>query len=244
VSYAPRVLAVAALAPRLLENRTEVLREVLQVAKAVILDERSRAEALAALAPQLPQDLAIEAIQTARGLSSSGNRALALGSIIRYLPEDKRSNMLGELLQTIRETTDESIWVKTIATVVPNVPSLNLEAWLQIAREIQGPADRTTALAAFARHLQEAARIGALHEILAAAGATRQKEGAGSLARPLERYIYEKQMVELFENAGVKTRQEFLVQLLNAIPAMAYLEGVVGLREVRRAVCQTAKWFP
>jgi hypothetical protein len=78
---------LADFAPHLPETeRRAVLRDALEAARA-ISDDSARADALAALAPHLPEALLRDALETVRAISDDSARARALACLAPHLPE-------------------------------------------------------------------------------------------------------------------------------------------------------------
>ncbi|RMF22823.1 MAG: hypothetical protein D6765_13835, partial [Bacteroidetes bacterium] len=101
-------------------KRQEVLFEALDIAREIV-DERYRAEALAALAPHLPekkrQEVLREALEVARAIENEGNRAEALSALTPHLPEA----LLSEALDVAREIEEEMLRAWALAALAPRL---------------------------------------------------------------------------------------------------------------------------
>jgi len=71
--------------------RSQLLTEALAAVRA-IEEAEARTQALAALAPHLPEDLLAEALNAAREIRDERYRARALAALAPYLPDHLRQN--------------------------------------------------------------------------------------------------------------------------------------------------------
>ncbi len=92
---------------------------------------RSRARALAALAPHLPPDLLRAALQAAAGIADDGSRAEALAPLAPHLPPD----LLRAALQAAAGIADDGYRAEALAALAPHLPPDLLRAqWPQTLR--------------------------------------------------------------------------------------------------------------
>ncbi len=179
-----QVEALIELASKLLPSSSEVLKKALKAARN-INDEESRSQALAAIAPHLPeterQKVLDEALNAAlkiedRYADSAKNdrvRSQALAAIAPHLPETE-PQLLEEALNAARNINDEESRSKALAAIAPNLSETErqkevLEKALNAARNINNEESRSHALAAIAPHLPETERQKVLQEALNAA---------------------------------------------------------------------------
>ncbi|MCS6881947.1 MAG: hypothetical protein NZU74_11490 [Chloroflexaceae bacterium] len=146
----------------------------LEVARAID-DEQYRAEALAALAPHLPEPLLGAALAAARAIEDAGRRAEALAALAPRLPEA----LLGEALAAARAIEDEGRRAGALGALAPHLPEALLGEALAAARALKDEERRAgalTALAALAPRLPPADQVEVLGAALAAARALKDEE--------------------------------------------------------------------
>jgi len=146
----------------------DLLRDVLAMARRIAHeDARSRALALAALAPYLPEreraSLLNEALDAARYERNQEYRSSVLTALVPHWPEHERAAVLKEALDAACSIGDEKNRSRALAALVPHLPervrARVLSEALAAARSIgtarsQGDEwDRFRALAALAPHL-------------------------------------------------------------------------------------------
>jgi hypothetical protein len=140
----------ALLATRKLDepDRSEASKMGLEAAQA-IGSESSRAEALAALAPQLegePKAIALaQALQAAQAIGNEYARADVLAALVPQL----EGALLVQALQATQAIRDESSRARALAALVPQLEGALLAQALQAAQAIRNEYARATALAAF-----------------------------------------------------------------------------------------------
>jgi hypothetical protein len=189
---AHRAAALGSLAPRLPDReRTRALADALAAVRAIGSERQpseavsaaewiaqSRANALAALAPQLPEDLLPEALAVAQTIRNDLNRSQALAALVPQLPDD----LLGEALATAGAIWYQRSRSQALAALAPRLPDDLLPEALAAARAIEDEQSRCEALAALAPRLAEDERAEVLAEALAAAQAIRHDGRSAVLA--------------------------------------------------------------
>jgi hypothetical protein len=151
------------------------LEDALAAARAIPNWHGGPADALAGVAPHLPQPLRGEVLQEVlakkRAIRDTDDRTLALVSLAPHLSK----SLLKEALVAAREIRVEDDRAEALIGLVPYLPepvkSKVSDKALAAARAIRLSEDRTKALATIASHLPEPLRSQVLQEALAAAGA-------------------------------------------------------------------------
>ncbi|NPA91581.1 MAG: hypothetical protein GXO55_09070, partial [Chloroflexi bacterium] len=110
-----------------------------------------RAEALAALAPHLPEDLMAQALGAARMIASDRYRAEALAALAPHLPQD----LMAQALVAARKIRDQDHRALALAALAPHLPQDLMAQALDAARKIESAQYRAKALAALAPRLAE-----------------------------------------------------------------------------------------
>ena len=263
-----RAEALLALAPQLLEPvRAEARQEIKAIGKLNRI-----AEALFALAQYLPKaeraEAFAEARRAAKAIGDDKIRAGALVALAPYLPEAERAEALAEVRRTA-----QAIWggwsrvevqyewgdAKTLVALAPYLPEAErAEALAEVRRTAQaiwGGRNRAEApegfgdamrLVALAQHLPVAERSEALAEALRAVQAIGDGCGKalGMLAPHLPEALQERALVNFTQRGGRIRRSDFLFQLPAFYETVARLDGPTGLREIKRAIKDTTRWFP
>jgi hypothetical protein len=151
-----------------------LLRNALKAARAISFDG-SRARALAALAPHLPETerpaVLRDALEAARAISDNVVRAHVLAALAPHLPETERPAVLRDALETARAISDDDSRARALAALAPRLPETLLRDALEVARAISDDDSRARALAALAPLLPEPL----LNRLEAAQAATLEK---------------------------------------------------------------------
>jgi hypothetical protein len=149
------------------EDQPAVLAQALDTAT-VITDGKSRAGALARLAPHLPPDLLAQALTTATTITNDQYRAAALTGLAPHLPPD----LLAQALTTATTITNDQYRALALTRLAPHLPPDLLAQALAGATAVSKPYYRGQALNRLAAHLPPADRPALLNQALAAAFAT------------------------------------------------------------------------
>ncbi len=152
-----RVHVLSSLAPHLLERkREEAMAEALMIAQN--LPEKNargpgspRAEALASLAPHLPEGLLSQALDAAQGIRDEWPRTRVLAALAPHLPEE----LLPQALDAARSIRVEEYRAHVLSALGPRLPKALLAQALDAARSIEDKGYRAYALSALAPHLSE-----------------------------------------------------------------------------------------
>ncbi len=239
--------ALAALVPQLakLGYPAEALAAVQE-----IKHDYFRAEALARLAPYLPEPLLREALTALREISYATNRARALVGLAPYLPRPLLSEGPREALVEIwRMDLVLEYRVEMLAGLAPYLPELLLsESLREVLTKAVNDDDRAKALVGLSMHLPDPL----LDEALAIA---RKIEGddyrAGALAaltQPLSMHLPPIRLYSLWcETLHVlasRTRKCLLSDLQALSPLVAALGEKDAIVETFRAIQDIGRWWP
>ena len=210
-------------------------------------DPRQQVEALAELAPYLPEteraEILQEALAAARVIGYEEFRGWALTRLLPYLPEAECAEVLGEALVTTREIEDEWRRVEALAGLAPHLPESLLQEALAVARAIEDEYWRAEALARLTPRLAELDR---LQEALAVAveSAWMQAEALAGLAPHLSEPLKGETLREALVAAqglperdirilGRNPRAEALVKLAPHLPETLLREALAMARELK-----------
>jgi len=157
------------------EQRERAVREALTAARGIEREEQ-RAQALASLAPYLPETLLREALDVARTIRDARIRAGALLSLIEYLPASQYAPVLEEALAAARDLRegnpqDEEFRDRALGLAQQG---RSLEA-LAAAQRIQDAHLRIETLLALSHHLPPKWEEQALQAIQKAASVLRRR---------------------------------------------------------------------
>jgi hypothetical protein len=138
------------------EDQPAVLAQALDTAT-VITDGKSRAGALARLAPHLPPDLLAQALAGATAVSKPYYRGQALNRLAAHLPPADRPALLNQALAAAFATTDTLDKARALIELVPHFLAIGqsavLDRMLALATAIPDDIYRAEALAVLAPHL-------------------------------------------------------------------------------------------
>jgi hypothetical protein len=208
-----------------------------------------RAAALAALAPQLPEDertrVLGEALSAAQTISHEASRARALAELAPQLPEP----LLGEALSAAQTISDEDSRARVLTALAPQLPEDErtrvLGEALSAAQTISDGYSRAGALAALAPQLPEDERTRVLGEALSAAQTI--SDGylrASSLAAQLSvvsayfRRILVRKLLRV--GAGsIATESTFW----NALGQLIASEGAAACSSAATSLIEMTDWF-
>jgi len=176
----------------------------------------NRVRALGELAPHLPAELLPEALTVARALENSSDRAEVLGELVPHLPAERRVEVLSEALTAARSIGDSCFRVYALGKLVPHLPA---EQRVEVLSEA----------------LTAARSIGDSDERVRA---------LGELAPQLSGNLLQQGFVMLLDVLPRCGRDVALLTVSSFLPFLEKLQGLQGLEEVRRAIVDTARWFP
>jgi hypothetical protein len=109
-------------------------------------DQGFRAEALAALAPFLPEPLLLQALATAQALPDREALAKAVTALTPHLPEPLR-------LRALEQTLQAASYCAELAVLAPHLPDALLTRALEVVLAIGNAGQRSAALAILAPYL-------------------------------------------------------------------------------------------
>jgi hypothetical protein len=162
------IAELAGLAAQLPES---VLRGALSLA-VELPDEWKRHQAVRALAPVLPRQLALEALHHAQAMSRAETRAVCLAALVPSLPDADRMPALDQLLQDIPGIPPEELFgtrADVLAAAASHLTPQQLVIALRLAETIADGDLRAEALGTIGRHLPPAERRATFDDALIAA---------------------------------------------------------------------------
>jgi hypothetical protein len=188
-----RALALAALAPHLVEpERTSMFADGLKAA-GVAKYEETRVEFIAAVGSHLPTELSRQALIMATTISEDYLRANALSVLAPHLPRE----LLRDALQAAKAIEDEGHRLKALEDLAPHLPKALLIEALKATEPVGDEGPRAKALAALAKHLPNALRNRAQMAALETLKAVRDDQSRVEVLRLLAPCLH----VELFGEA-------------------------------------------
>jgi hypothetical protein len=262
-----RVEVLAYLVPLLPEGqRAHVFKEALQTAQG-ICDEPNRTLAMSSLSRWLSEAereaVLKEAVRVAQNFDDAFKRARALTDLAPLLAKGQQADVLEAALHAVRHIADEYDRLHALTVLAPLLPEtqrgyafegalqavrmIAYESFSEPKRAIQPSGEalvRTQLLAAVAPLLPASA----LPEVLQAVGGITDDSVrthvlsilVPSLSEELQKHVLHSSVLNTFW----VNRAALLEVLPYFFPALSKLEGTRTLSEIKRAVCDTAKWFP
>ena len=154
--------------------------------------------------------------------------------------------MFGEALRTATAIGYDGFRAGALGALVPQLPEPSALAQRGDAnrRGDRRRPIRAEALGALAPHLPEALLGEALGHRLAIGDDWGRAYALSGLAPHLREKLQEEALSSLIQSAERLGRPSFLGHIRNFLAVIARLEGPVGIRELRRAVSETGRWFP
>jgi hypothetical protein len=248
-----RTHALNAVAERLPpEQQPAVLAEALTAARA-ISDHKSRAYELRTVAERLPHEqqpaVLAEALTAARAIGDEGSRAYALSAVAERLPPEQQPTVLAEALVAARAIGREDSRNYALSMIAeclpPEQPPVLAEA-MAAAHEIGNEEYRARLLGAIATRVLPKQRSAVLAEVLAAARAIRNERDRTKVLRDISENLPSEQILlqEMLQALTVERRETMLRILGRLIWVFRDLGGERAMRDVARAIIDTAKWWP
>lgn len=171
-------LAAASNLPRQFErvialvNLLDILPEALQEqaftnaleATRLIDNPNTRARALNMLSATLPEHLLPRAREIANTLEDPQRRLSALEVLVNRLPADQRPPLYEQMLQIVGEIRYEYRQSRALLAVAEQLPAEFVTQATELARNIDDPYDRVSALIALAQNTPPSERMGLLRE--------------------------------------------------------------------------------
>jgi hypothetical protein len=239
------LLMALALAP---ESPSSLLKEALQATQD-IADEDCRAAVLKALAlaPQLPVQLVEKVLKAAEHIADESRRlamftALALApeisalSVEEFLKSAQSAGLEVEILQMLRA------WIRFPKTR----RAAAIKETLQLLQRLGSNADADFLHGMLMLQFPEFGRAG-LQDLLQGAQSMDEKMRAERFAIMvpfLPEQLRSGPLLSWLLSTSWQDREALLSILQEFFPALAQLGGSSELAEVKRAICDTARWFP
>lgn len=178
----------------------------------------------------------------------SDDRVRALGGLAPYLPPELGAEVLSEALTAAQNIEDSSDRARALGGLAPHLPPELLSEALAAARNIEDNFDRARALGGLALHLPPELGAEVLSEALAAArnikDSSDRAHALGELASQLSGNLRQQGFEELLAVLPRCERHLSLTAITSFFPFLGECQGPKGLEEVRRAIIDTARWFP
>ncbi|MCI0559794.1 MAG: hypothetical protein MN733_14990 [Nitrososphaera sp.] len=172
-----------------------------------------QAQVLTGLAPHLPTDQLLVALEIARFIKDEFYRVEALTGLAPHLSPELRTQVLTDALETTRAIKDEVFRAKALTYLAPLLPPELLPVVKETALTIQKVADRANALTHLVPFLPPELRAEVLAEALAAARATKNDE----LYKP---YVHVEALAGLTIHLPPELRVEVLAEALASAQAI------------------------
>jgi hypothetical protein len=139
----------------------------------------ARGKALAALAPQLPEELLGKALSVAETIDDTLWRALALAALAPRLPAEEREGVVVDVLEAADTIGDETARARALTTLVPELPEELLGEASSAVETLSDSVLRVQAWAALAPRLTGQEREDLVYEALNAAAAIDEQRARG-----------------------------------------------------------------
>jgi hypothetical protein len=166
---------------------------------------------------------------------------------VPHLPAELRTEVLAEALTAASMASSEDC-AEALRTLAPHLPAEVLAEALTAARSIADSFWRARALGALVPHLPAELHAEVLAEALTAARSIADSfwraAALGALAPQLSGNLLQQGFEELLDVLPRCIRHSSLFALSSFVPVLAEVQGPKGLEEVRRAIIDTACWFP
>ncbi|HEX2184558.1 MAG TPA: hypothetical protein VHN78_03515, partial [Chloroflexota bacterium] len=224
------------------EGRAAPLSEALADVKAIgeHAEDSSVREALADLAPQLPQPMLGEALRTARRISHRGHRAWALATLVPHLSGARRIRVIGEALSDAGATDDDYARLAAVETLASCLPQRFVPQALSVAQGIGDSIWCQSALVTLAPRMTPRQRTQLLGEdwetAYAEAARTERVLALASRAAHLPEEERGRAAHEALSIRDDSSRLEALVALIPHLPERARDEALTAGLTLARAI--------
>ncbi|MCY6492803.1 P-loop NTPase fold protein [Leptolyngbya sp. GGD] len=158
-----KIEALVELASELLPSPLDVLQQALLVAQS-LEDSSDKAQAISAIAPQLPEfqqkEVLQQALTMAQSLEDSSDKAQAISAIAPQLPESQQKEVLQQALtmaQSLENSFDKAQAISAIAPQLPESATDLLQQALLAAQSLEESYFKALVLIAVAPQLPESA---------------------------------------------------------------------------------------
>ena len=171
-------------------------------------------------------------------------RADVLDALAPHLPLALRAEVLSEALTVARTIKDSSARAQVLSALAPHLPSALRAETLAVARTIEDSSARAQVLSALVPHLPPALLSEALTVARTIEDSYYHAQVLGALAPQLSGKLLQQRFEELLAVLPRCERALSLFVVSSFFPFLEACQGPKGLEEVRRAIVDTARWFP
>ena len=224
----------------------DLLAHALAIATA-ITGEDARAEALTALAPQLPPeqraDVLAEALAAATAITDDCSRAGTLTALVPQLPPEQRADVLARALAATTAITDDYVRPEAFSNLAEHLPPDLLAQALAAAAAVTGDSARGEALSALAEYLPP--------DLLGQALAATPKESIQAMTGLLDRgqSILSSErngtlLGLLRASLGGIDRISCLSIITLMAPTIAEIGGSGAVQECIKSITDVHRWWP
>jgi hypothetical protein len=235
-SEGPRAHALGSLAPHLSPDQ---IVDALAAAK-VIGDEEDCARALGSLAGHRSQDQNTKTLAAAKAINNEGPRAEALGSLVPHLSPDQ----IADALAVAKEIGDEEGRALELGWIAPYLSPDQIADALAAAKEIGHEGNRADALGSLAPYLSPDQITDALAAAKEIGEDWPRAQALSSLALYALPIQYATLIDSLAETAAKLPRYQALATVSAFMHISAGFRSADGLDDIRRAISDTARWYP
>jgi hypothetical protein len=118
-----------------------------------IKNQNTRARALTMISDRFPPELLERALDVANTLEDPQRRMTALAALASRLPDERRPAVFGHILSIVEEIRYEYRQARALVTIAPKLPPDMIAHAVEIARGIEDPYDRVSALIALTQNI-------------------------------------------------------------------------------------------
>jgi hypothetical protein len=224
-----------ALLAELVEKGVWTVDEGLTYARRVPVPH-TRAQALAALVPQLPESMResalVEALANARVTTDETARARVLVALARHLTEA----LLAETLNVAQGITDEAARALALVALSPRLPEALLIEVYESSRVIRGKTYRVNVLTALAPHVDSVRRAKILDEALTIAHSIEDKTERARALMSLAAHLSTQRRRRKLRGAALEAAHSIEDQPIRANALAALASEVPRMRQRRKIV--------
>ncbi|MCY7273648.1 MAG: hypothetical protein LH702_07860 [Phormidesmis sp. CAN_BIN44] len=223
-----KAYALVKLASVLQPSPTEILQEALIAAQAIGRSDY-KAEALSAIAPQLPESerkqVLQQALAAAQAIEHPYFKSYALSAIAPQLPESA-PDLLQQALTAAQAIEDSSYKAEALNAIVPQLPESErkevLQQALTAAQAIENSHTKVLALNAIAPRLPESEREGILQQALIVAQAIEDSSYKAEALSAITPRLPESEREGILQQALIAAQAiEYLISKTEALSAIA-----------------------
>jgi hypothetical protein len=238
-----RAIATRILVPYLpADERAEALSEVLAITE-TIEDESDRASELGKLASLLSPEQVSQALIVARAIQADWYRMLALMRLAQHLLPLQKAEVLAEALDCA-ERVEENERSRALGLLAEYLLPEQFTRAFAIGNALADESNRASALEFLAPHMPPEQLTKALGVARAMVSDWSRADALGSLAPRVLPTQYEELLDSLIEAVARLHRPRALEAISRSVHISAALGRVEGLEQIRRAISDTARWYP